>query len=277
LRDACAASATQHMDSLGKARPELPPWLTNRAAEVSRALLAIADEIGGDWPARARAASRALGTGGDQHDDAPDLVMLLGDIREAFGEHQTIFTETLLRKLNAIEEHPWGARRRGEGLDPRGLSRMLRPFGIKSRTIGSGKDSAKGYRFDDFIDAFDRHLARPSQASQASHVNADGTGDATDATDATDSPGLGSDGEPPAGRNGRRTVADLTDAEPLSMFPGSRFLEPDEPINAGDAPHDPWCGYPARHAGRSWRTRDGGLVCGVCHPPASPDLMADAA
>ena len=36
--------------------------------------------------------------------------------------------------------------------------------------------------------------------------------------------------------------------------------------------HDPHCPY-LDHRGRSWRTRDGRLVCGVCHPPADVSLV----
>jgi hypothetical protein len=66
-----------------------------------------------------------------------------------------------------------------------------------------------------------------------------------------------------------RMAADLTDAELVALFPGSAF-DSEEPT----APHDPLCPHPAKHAGRSWRTQAGRLVCGVCHPPATPDLVA---
>jgi Protein of unknown function (DUF3631) len=186
LRERCAAWADLHFDTLRTAHPELPAELANRAAEVWWALLAISDQAAGDWPARARRAARTLATGGDAHDDVPQLTMLLADVREAFGTDHAIFTERLLSQLNAIEERPWGSRRRGEGLDARGLAAMLRPLKIKPRTIGSGEGSAKGYRFDQFADAFGRYLVSPSQASEASHPNAHGAGDATDATGATD-------------------------------------------------------------------------------------------
>ena len=159
LRDRCAAWGYHNVEALGSARPDLPIGLVNRSAEVWWALLAIADQVGGDWPTRAREAARLLSTGGDQHDESSDQVRLLSDIREAFANQQAIFTKVLLDNLNARDESPWGARRRGEGLDARGLSQLLRPFKIRPRTIGSGPDSAKGYRFDQFADAFARHLS----------------------------------------------------------------------------------------------------------------------
>jgi Protein of unknown function (DUF3631) len=142
LRARCGTWAQHNVDALVDMQPDLPEGLANRAAEVWWALLVVADHVGGDWPERARAASRVLSAGGDQHDDSSDQVLLLSDIREAFGKQQTIFTKALLDDLNARDESPWGARRRGEGLDARGLSQLLRPFKIKPRTIGSGADVA---------------------------------------------------------------------------------------------------------------------------------------
>jgi hypothetical protein len=196
LRDRCAGWAHDHVDSVRERQPELPASLVNRAAEVWWAILAIAEEIGGEWPRFARQAASALSTGGDAIDEIPEQTRLLADIRRAFNREQSVFTKDLLEKLNGLEESPWGAKRRGEGLDSRGLSRMLRPFKIRPRTIGSGADSAKGYRFDQFVDAFARYLPDPSQASHPSHPATHGTGDATDATDATDISGSATRAEP---------------------------------------------------------------------------------
>jgi hypothetical protein len=77
-----------------------------------------------------------------------------------------ISTANLLAKLNAIDESPWGARRRGEGLDARGLAKLLRPFGIKPRSVRA-EGGSKGYHLDQFEDAFVRHLPRAAQAAQA--------------------------------------------------------------------------------------------------------------
>ena len=146
LRDRCEAWAHHNLDALRDARPELPEGLVNRAAEVWWALLAIAERVGGDWPERARRAAKVLSTGGDSADDVSEQVQLLSDIRDAFGGEKSIFTRVFLSKLNARDESPWGARGRGEGLDARGLSKILRPFKIKPRTVGSGERSAKGYQ-----------------------------------------------------------------------------------------------------------------------------------
>ena len=186
LRERCEAWAAQNMDALYGAEPELPPGMINRAAEVWWALLAIADLVGEDWPARARAAARALSTGGDDRDDRGDQVLLLADVSTAFVERDTVTTSELLATLNGLDESPWGARRRGEGLDARGLAKLLRPFGIRSRTVRVGERTAKGYHLSQFESSFARHLPEASQASHESQTAPDIEPDVTDVTDVTD-------------------------------------------------------------------------------------------
>jgi Protein of unknown function (DUF3631) len=190
LRGRCAELAEKHAQTLEAAEPDLPAGMANRRAEVWWALLAIADLAAGDWPARAREAAREFASGGDATDGQADPVQLLLDIREAFGDRDTIFTKDLVSKLNALDESPWGARRRGEGLDARGLSRMLRPFKVKSRTVRVLDETAKGYHLEQFEDTFARHVPggseKGSQASQASQPAPHGDCDVTDVTDVTE-------------------------------------------------------------------------------------------
>jgi 5S rRNA maturation endonuclease (ribonuclease M5) len=195
LRVACGQWGEANVEAIAAVRPTLPAGLVNRSAEVWMALLAIADHVGGDWPERARQAAKVLSVGGDAADALAEPLQLLADIRLAFGPDTAIYTETLLGYLNGLDESPWGARRNGLGLDARGLAKMLRKFRtsegapIRPKTVGSGTSSAKGYRREDFTDAFKRHLHYPSQASRPSHVNADAERDATAATAATDTGG----------------------------------------------------------------------------------------
>jgi Protein of unknown function (DUF3631) len=155
------------------------------------ALLAIAERVAGGWPARARRAATGLTAGGDDIDDAPDQELLLADIREGFGEELTISTANLLARLNELDESPWGARRRGEGLDARGLARMLRPFKIKPRSVRA-EGGSKGYHVDQFEDAFARHLtggsSEAAQAAQAAQPAPHGDWDVPDVPDVPDIP-----------------------------------------------------------------------------------------
>jgi Protein of unknown function (DUF3631) len=60
LRSRLAAWAEKMVDLLTASRPEMPPGIEDRNADVWEPLLAIADAIGGDWPERARVAAVSL-------------------------------------------------------------------------------------------------------------------------------------------------------------------------------------------------------------------------
>jgi Protein of unknown function (DUF3631) len=67
--------------------PELPPEIQDRDADVWESLIAVADAVGGEWPARARAAAIALVAESKERD--PTLgVRLLADLRTIFGRHE---------------------------------------------------------------------------------------------------------------------------------------------------------------------------------------------
>ena len=96
------------------------------------------------------------------------------DIRAICGEEggeacKAITTSTLLGKPCKMEEAPWAAINRGEHLNPRGLARMLKPFGIISANLKISRDPvtghdvvAKGYKQETFIDAWVRYLPLPA-------------------------------------------------------------------------------------------------------------------
>ena len=184
LREHCEQSAERHVEELKGHQPDLL-GLTNRAAEVWWALLSIAEHAGRDWPARARQAVQAFASGGDDTDERPEQVQLLLDIRAAFDGHEAISTANLLAYLNALDESPWGARRRGEGLDARGLARMLRPFRVRPRSVRA-EGGSKGYRFEQFEDAFSRHLQAPLYPAQAAQAAQAASGLERDVPDVPD-------------------------------------------------------------------------------------------
>lgn len=63
-------------------------------------------------------------------------------------------------------EGPWMAKRRGEGLNDRGLAGMVRGYKtsdaspIRSKTVRVGNETARGYALEQFADAFDRYIPR---------------------------------------------------------------------------------------------------------------------
>ena len=84
--------------------------------------------------------------------------ILLKDIREILGTDEKISSAELVEKLIAVEDHPWGDWRRGKAITQNGLARLLKPFGITSRTIRIDENTAKGYVSKHFEDTFNRYL-----------------------------------------------------------------------------------------------------------------------
>ena len=192
LRNACAKWAEANVEVLAQRRPTLPAKLQNRSAEVWWALLALAEHVGGDWPQRARKAATKLSAGGDAADPLAESVQLLTDVRAGFGDEQTIPTTALLAYLNGLDESPWGARRKGEGLDARGLAKMLRKFRtsegapIRPKVVRVGESTPRGYEWQQFADAFERYLSEAQQAQQAQQVSPDAEPDVADVADVAD-------------------------------------------------------------------------------------------
>lgn len=148
-----------HAGALAEAEPTVPIGLHDRATDNWRPLLAIADEIGGEWPNRARDAAVTLSEGASK-DSETVKVRLLADIREILKEKadERLTSVQLCEALAALEERPWADWRRGQAITPAQLARLLRPFGVSSRTIRQGGNIAKGYLPEDFGDAFSRYL-----------------------------------------------------------------------------------------------------------------------
>ena len=138
---------------LGKARPELPAELDDRAADSWEPLLAIADEAGGEWPERARQAALFL-SAGRMEDAASYGVRLLGDIERVFEERgeDRITSAELVEALTAMEESPW------EGMITRRLAAKLKAYGITPKQHRFGTVTCKGYLRSDFEDAWRRYL-----------------------------------------------------------------------------------------------------------------------
>ncbi len=168
LRDAAAAWAETHLESLKGREPDLPDALDDRAQDIIEPLLAIADAVGAEWPEKARRAAATLLAGGEREDSESLGVRLLRDLRSIFdGEKaERLSTGTLLKVLRAAEDAPWGSLR-GEPLDARGLAHLLKPYGIRPEKLREGKGTFRGYRRSSFDDAWSRYT--PEEAEHPEH------------------------------------------------------------------------------------------------------------
>lgn len=172
LKSAAAAWAEVHLEALAKAEPELPEELDDRAQDITEPLLAIADEVGGEWPERAREAAIALLTGEHREDSESLGVRLLRDIRDVFDVEakDRLSTDNILDQLRSPDDSPWQALR-GEPLDANRLARMLRAYGIRPEKMRVGSGTFRGYRRASFEDAWTRYLpAAPENPEQVEHL-----------------------------------------------------------------------------------------------------------
>jgi Protein of unknown function (DUF3631) len=173
LRDRLGDAIAEHLGDLHTALPEVPAQLNDRAQEVFEPLFAIAEAAGGAWPGRLRDAALALAAEPEEGDE-PIAIELLAHVRTVFAEQRTdrLFTEVLCGALKAREEWPWrdwGSRRRQPGLAPGDVAKLLRPFRIKPLTVRVGGRTKKGYKVEQFADAWERYLPIPAvQTSQPS-------------------------------------------------------------------------------------------------------------
>jgi hypothetical protein len=158
--------------------PEMPPALRNRAADNWRVLLAIADDLGRGE--EARAAAIALSSNRPDEDPA---VVLLADIWAIFLARgiDRIASAAMVEALLALDDGIWnewrGPRddRPPRKLTQSELARLLRPFGIKSKTVWPeqrrpGTKSARGYYRSQFEAAWMAYCSAGDTATQSTKI-----------------------------------------------------------------------------------------------------------
>lgn len=189
-RDRLEAWAQEASSEIERAEPVMPDGVVDRPADVWEPLLAVADVCGGHWPETARSACVTF-TAATNEDEQTLGALLLRDLHGVFDGARALATKTILGELHALEESPW-ADLRGKPLDARGLARMLRPYGVASKTVKlehptpDGKNTAKGYHQDDLLDAWMRYLPdHGSPPSPQSPSNDDGKTMVTQVTEVT--------------------------------------------------------------------------------------------
>jgi 5S rRNA maturation endonuclease (ribonuclease M5) len=156
LRDQLDAFITAHRDKLEVAEPAMP--VEDRAADCWEPLVAIADLVGGNWPTLARAACKAMTAEADASAEGSASERLLADLKVVFGETDALYTKTILAKLHAIEEAPWGDWF-GKPLAARDLAKLLRPYGVRSTDVREGGGpNLKGYRREDLHEQWRRYI-----------------------------------------------------------------------------------------------------------------------
>jgi hypothetical protein len=158
LRRKCARWAQDNLEALGRARPEAPAALNDRAADAWEPLFAIADLVGERWSVRARHTSIILMRATE--DDAQAIeVILLADLRELFVDTKVLFTEEILSALRSREDRPYAEFQRGQPITSNQLANLLKPYGIRTnKNVRRGTVTRKGFKAEEFADVFARYL-----------------------------------------------------------------------------------------------------------------------
>lgn len=117
----------------------------------------------------------ALAGTGDEEDESAG-VQLLRDVRGVFDkrEDDRISTGDLLSALTGLEESPWSEWHKGSPITQRGISKLLKRYLIKARTVRFPDEAKpegilrKGYLREQFEDVWKRYLPHnhPSKETQ---------------------------------------------------------------------------------------------------------------
>jgi putative DNA primase/helicase len=116
---------------------------------------------GGEWHKIATAA--ALKLSGGESLSLSIGTELLADIQEIF-EHKKvdrISSADLIKELCSDDEKPWNTYDKGFQIKPRQIATKLKGYGVHSKTIRIGSETAKGYEKDQLVEAFSRYIPAP--------------------------------------------------------------------------------------------------------------------
>jgi hypothetical protein len=158
--------------------PDMPSSLRNRESDNWRPLLAIADDLGHGESARAA----AVGLCANRPDEDPGVIALT-DTRTIFFalNADRIASAALTVAMHDLDDGMWtdwrGPHddRQPHKLTQSELARLLRPFGIRPRTIwpanrGPGSKSYRGYLRSWFESAWAAYCPSPDTPTQASKI-----------------------------------------------------------------------------------------------------------
>jgi hypothetical protein len=144
-----------------------PKALLDRAWNKWRPLLTIATVVGGVWPAECLKAALAMTS--DTDEEMSIVIEVLIRIRVLSKQkgvgliskgEKLLPTYEILDHLNSDDEAPWADWKKGdkEGITAEKLSRLLKPFKIKSVRRKINNADTRGYLLKDFKEVFESYL-----------------------------------------------------------------------------------------------------------------------
>jgi hypothetical protein len=151
---------TDNLDRLKAAQPNMGS-MTNRPATNWRPLFAVAEVVGGEWKARARAAAVAASKLKQTPVDEEELFAV---IKRTFATStkEYVESEALVRALAEVEDGPWAEYgKTGKPVTTTALARLLRRFGIGPGYVGPEAARRRGYTKAQFDEVFASYVFTP--------------------------------------------------------------------------------------------------------------------
>lgn len=133
----------------------------DRASDNWEALTRVAILLGEKWEQKAYSACAKIAE--SQHDDSDDddiSIKLLEDTRTIFMDFNLTRVHScgLVDKLLYLEESPWNTAASGKPIDQNWIAKKLKPYGIESSQLKLDGKNKRGFRIEDFLDAWQRYL-----------------------------------------------------------------------------------------------------------------------
>lgn len=159
LASMLARWSDDNAETVRQARPALPEVLNDREQDSWEPLLAIADCAGGEWPELARTIAVKLSERNAENTVSTGAE-LLADIRDVFQEENEtrISSKKLVEALTSDEEKSWHTYNRGQPMSQSQLAKRLGGYNIHPGTVRTWAGTPKGYKLEQFTDAFSRYL-----------------------------------------------------------------------------------------------------------------------
>ena len=154
LKERCELWALGQVDRLRDAEPEMPEGVEGRKQEIWGPLLAVADAIGGEWPERARSAVENAVQGPPESATVAHDVLVA--VRLVFDD-ETLASKTIVDRLKDLDEYDFHKWNNGGGITQRELALRLATYRIRSRNVRVAGEVVKGYRREQFTDAWTRY------------------------------------------------------------------------------------------------------------------------
>jgi len=148
LRPRLARWAKDALEELRDATPEMPEALNDRQRDISEPLVAIADQAGGEWPEKVRAAILKLcGASNEDGDRRERLLAAVWEAFEAEGKDFLSLHDLVKHLLEDDSSDPeWGEAAKGDKpITSVWLARWLKPFGLTSTRPSSEGVRPRGY------------------------------------------------------------------------------------------------------------------------------------